>query len=238
MKNKHTLLLGLVMVCTFGMAQRIDYKKIILPEGATDVSFEERLVQLAWQNNPAALMAEKEVDVAGYDARVVGARWSSILGAQGNLNEFTIKQLTNTGNNDVSNNQFYPRYNFYLSVPLSLFFELPNAKKSANAKVDVARERVNLLKLDIRARVLKLYNEFKKNEMIWNIRKESMADEESNFMLIEQKFRNGEIPVDEYMRAQKSRSDQKIQNILSENEYLRSKLDLEAVIGMKIEEIR
>ena len=38
-------------------AQRVDYNKIILPVGATDISFEERLVQLAWQNNPASHIA-------------------------------------------------------------------------------------------------------------------------------------------------------------------------------------
>lgn len=222
------------------LAQQVDYKKIILPEGASNVSFEERLVQLAWKNNPSTSAAQNEVALSQSELKSVSTRWTSLIGVNGNLNEFTINQFGSSSNSSDPNskNLFYPRYNVSVTLPLSTFFQLPHDVKAAKAQVAIKQDNVNLLKLHIRATVLKLYAEYKKNEVIWNIRKQALADEESNYLLIEQKFKNGEASVEDYIQAQKSRNDQKILAVLAEAEFTSSKLDLEEMIGVRIEEVR
>ncbi len=56
--------------------------------------------------------------------------------------------------------------------------------------------------------------------------------------VVEQKFKNGQVSVEDYMNSQKSRNDQRIQLRNSGNEYRKSKLDLEAVIGVRLEDGR
>lgn len=218
-------------------AQAIDYKKIILPDDATNVTFEEKLVQLAWRNNPSSHIAQEEVTVSREEFKITRSEWSTLLGVTGNLNEFNIKALTNTDEDGTGGNLFFPRYNVFLRIPLSYLVTTPHQKYAARARVRMSEEKVNLLKLEMRKTVLKLYNEYKKAELIRSIRKETMADEESNYLLVEQKFKNGDALIEDYIKAQRSRNDLKIQLAYAENEFQSAKLDLEEVIGMKIEDV-
>ena len=218
--------------------QSIDYNKIILPDDAKNVTFEERLVQLAWKNNPTSHMASENVIEAQEQAKVTGTQWANGIGVTGNLNEFTIKDLTTSGTPVVNNNQFFPRYNFYVQLPLSLLLQTPHLRKAARSKITTAEDQVKLAKLGIRTKILKLYSEYKTTELIWLIRKQSMADEESNYLLIEQKFKNGDALLDEYLKGQKNRNDVKIQLAIAENQFLKAKLDIEEIIGMKMEDVR
>lgn len=215
--------------------QPIDYNKIILPDNATNVAFDERLVQLAWRNNPMSHSAGELVNQFKEESKVVANNWTNTVGVSGNLNEFNVKNLT--GNND-NGNLFFPRYNFYVQLPLSLIAQTPHAKKAARHKVAIAEDEVKLLKLELRAKVLKLYSDYKAYELVLNIRKQTMADGESNYLLVEQKFKNGDASVEEYLKMQNNRNEWKIQVAVAENLFVKSKLDLEEIIGMKIEDVR
>lgn len=224
------ILLPLVSLC-----QRVDYNKIILPVGATDISFEERLVQLAWQNNPASHIVQKDVVAANHEVKAIGAQWSRQIGVMANINEYSLENFDNP---TFEGTNFYPGYNVFFTLPLSTFFERPHARRAAVERYEASQDRVNQLKLSLRAEVLKLYNEFKKDETIWGIRRDALADEESNYLLLEEKFKNGTATVEEYLQSQKSRNDHRIQVIEAETEYLKTKLDLEALIGVRLEEVK
>lgn len=234
MKNIRLVLISLTLLLLNlkGLSQDIDYNKIILPQNTTDVSYEERLVQIAWKNNPRSRMALHEVRSAEYQAKAIGSEWSSFVSASFNFNEFNINPDKGT------TNQFFPRYNFNIRLPLSLVIENPQKKKAALAQVDYADESYNLTKLEIRATVLRLYSDFKKNELIWVIKKQNMEDEESNYLFVEQKFKDGEVTIEEYMKAQRSRNAMRIELAISENEYIKSKVNLEEVLGVRLEDIK
>lgn len=234
-----TLMIVLICVVCFVFgtaAQSVDYKKIILPDDALDITFEERLVQLAWKNNPSSHIAAEELLISREEFKIKRSEWASLAGVSGNLNEFNVKAITNP--NDNGGNLFFPRYNFFIRLPLSLLVENPHQKVAAKAKVRVSENKQNLLKLEIRKTVLKLYSEYKKAELIKNIRQESMADEESNYLLIEQKFKNGDALIEDYIKAQKSRNESKIQVAQAENDFLKAKYDLEEIIGVRIEDVK
>jgi outer membrane protein TolC len=225
-----------VFVAGYAAAQNVDYKKIILPDDALNTSFEERLVQLAWRNNPESHLAAEGVTQSREEAKVAGNQWTNMIGVQGNLNEFSIKQFTN--NDQTQANQFFPRYNFYLQLPLSTVLQMPHTKRAADSKKRQAEERVNLLKLDIRSRVLKLYSDYKTAETIVNLRKQTVDDEDSNYLLIEQRFKNGEASVEDYLAAQRNRNELRVALAQTQNTLQKAKLDLEAMIGVKLEDVR
>lgn len=235
-KRKFELTVMLVCIVFGAMAQQIDYNKVVLPANAQNVSFEEKLVQLAWNNNPESLIVRESVSLAQGESKVaLRSRWSQFMGVSGNLNEFNFKAFTNSDQNQ--GNLFFPRYNVYVQLPISLLVVTPHEKKVAQSRIKTAEQRVNLTKLEIRARVLRLYSDYKKAELVWIIRKQSMDDEESGYLLVEQKFKNGDATIEEYTRAQKSRNDQRIQLAFAENEFAKSKISLEEVIGVKLEEV-
>jgi outer membrane protein TolC len=228
----------LIMLLIFPLAlvaQRVDYNKIILPVGATEISFEERLVQLAWQNNPASHIAQKEVNAAGHEVKAIGSQWLRNIGVTANVNQYSLEHFDDP---DFEGMNFYPGYNVFVTLPLSTFFERPHAKRAAIERYEASQDRVNQLKLALRAEVLKVYNRFKRDETIWGIRRDALADEESNYLLLEEKFKNGTATVEEYLAAQKSRNEHRIQVVEAETQYLTSKLELEALIGVKLEEVK
>jgi len=238
MKTYKILSLGLAFLSSLTViAQTVDYNMIILPNNAQNISFEEKLVQLAWNNNPVSQITKAGVDLANSESKAaLRTRWSQNIGVAGNLNEFNIKAFTESGENQ--GNLFFPRYNFYIQLPLSLLVGSPHEKKAAQTRINMAEERVNLTKLELRASVLRLYSDFKKAEIVWIIRKQSMSDEESNYLLAEQRFKNGDATIEEYAKAQRSRNDQQIQLAFAENEYVKAKINLEEVIGVKLEDIK
>lgn len=230
-----SLFVALVLVASFASAQVVDYNKIILPDNAQNVSFEERLVQLAWKNNPTSKIAQYQLSVAREEGRLVGTEWTNAFAAAGNLNEFNIRSFTSE---NTLANQFFPRYNITLRLPLSLLVETPKKRNIANSRTAIAQETINLEKLEIRNTVLSLYSEFKKMELIWIIRKQTMEDEESAYTTLEQRFKDGDANIEEFLKAQRARNDLKIALAISETDYVKAKLNLEQVIGVKIEDVK
>jgi outer membrane protein TolC len=192
-------------------------------------------VQLAWKNNPETSIAREGVDQSIEEVKAIQGNWSTMAGVTGNLNEFSIKRFVDP---TAPANQFYPRYNVFIQLPLSLLVQNPHLKKAGRFKVAAAEDRVRQLKLELRSRVLKLYSEYKMTETIANIRKQSKDDEESIYRDMERRFSRGEAQIDEYLRAQRNRNDLKIQMAVAENQFQKAKLDLEAVIGIKLEDVR
>lgn len=219
------------------LAQNIDYKKIILPDDASNVTFEEKLVQLAWKNNPSTTIAREEYVISREEFKIKRAEWSTLFGMTGNLNEFNIREFAGASE-ATGGNQFFPRYNVYLRLPFSLLVENPHQKNAFRSRIKVAESKVNLMKLEIRNTVLKLYSEYKKAEAILIIKRQSVADEESNYLLVEEKFKNGDASVEEYIQAQRIRNDMKIQLVVAENDFRQAKLDVEQVIGVELDDVK
>jgi outer membrane protein TolC len=135
------------------LAQQVDYNKVILPPGAANISYEERLVQLAWQNNPASLIVQNDAVAAGHEVKALNAQWLRQFGVTANVNKYSIKDFQGETDQDEIFN-YYPAYNVFLTIPFSTFFEGPHLKKAAVKRQEASEERVNQLKLTLRAEVL------------------------------------------------------------------------------------
>jgi outer membrane protein TolC len=218
------------------VAQKVDYDKIIMTETFAGISMEERLVQLAWQNNPSSDMAKNNVAFAQYGLKTIKTDWGTQFGVNGNLNEFTIKGF-NGSEDPLSRANFYPRYNVYVHIPFSSFIQRPNQRRAAQTRVAYAKDELNLMKLEIRARVLKFYTQYKQNKEVYDIRMKAQEEELDLFNLIESKFKKNQITVQEYLQASKARTEQKVQVALAKSLFEQSKLDLEEVIGVPLDDV-
>lgn len=227
----------LIMTCTaFNAtvyAQKIDYDRIILPDNiGTEIPFEERLVQIAWKNSPMNSSLQAELRIKQYEVPQASLSWLNNITASGNLNEFTI----NPGANDRA--LFFPRYNFSVSVSLGTIFLTPNRTKVARENINITKENINQLKLEIREKVLTAYEAFKAAEKLLILQEEITADQQSQLNLIEDQFKAGEIGLDVYSESQRAFNTERRSRIIAQQNYNVAKINLEKLIGVKLEEIR
>lgn len=211
-------------------AQKVDYNTIILPSDVTDVSIEEKLVQLAWENYPANKEAQRVVELNEHKVKAAGSDWLSMIRLNFNLNEFNIDE-----NN--ARNEFYPKYNLGVQIPLGSFVEIPQNIKVAKKNVEISRLRLNETKLNLRAEVLSRYQNYLSAKEVYKIQKEAETDTYSNFLLIEQEFKAGEVHVSAYVQASKNYNDQRVRTVMSENDYKQSIIELEELIGIKLTDL-
>lgn len=223
-----------LMMTTVSFGQAIDYNKIILPAGAQSIDFAEKLVQLAWKNNPDNEVYRREVNVAMYEVKKSSVEWGEIVSFQGNVNEFVL----NPGSDVLSRAMFFPKYNIRAEVTLGMLFRIPYNVKQNRERVVIAQSQLNSQKLALRNQVLRSYNEYIMREKIYKIQNQLALDSETSYKLVEQKFKNGEITFETYSTSLSSFSQIQLSQLESEKEYKNAKLDLEQLIGMKLEDVR
>src|SRR5690606_26809784 len=80
----------LLFVTAHVYGQSIDYNKIILPDHVQNPDFAEKLVQLAWKNNPVNEILRREIKRNEYQVKRNAGQWLDIISMQGNLNEFNL----------------------------------------------------------------------------------------------------------------------------------------------------
>jgi outer membrane protein TolC len=211
-------------------AQSVDYNKIILPERVQSADFGEKLVQLAWKNHPTNEIYRRDVEIAQYQVGKSAAEWLNMITLQGNINEINIKSDPNVP-------VFLPRYNFGLIVPLGIFVKNPNETKQNRQKLVIAQEQVNAQKLEVRRVVLKSYNEYLLAEKVFKILSQQFSDTESNLKLIEQRFKRGETNFEVYTSSQADLNRASIAMLQADRDFKNAKLDLEQLIGVKLEDV-
>jgi outer membrane protein TolC len=223
--------------CLFALttySQSIDYNKIILPEKAANIEFEEKLVQLAWKNHPLNLNVYNNLSVAKHETKIESAEWLNTIRISGNLNEFNINSSGNLDNQS----QFYPRYNFGIILPLGIFTSTSNSVKRGKQLEQVAQNNINAQKLAIRSQVLKLYNEFLMFKEIFSLRSQELEEATANFVLLEQRFKSGEEKYENYTQGLSLLNNVKIDRVQAQTNYLNAKLNIEELIGIKLEDVK
>jgi outer membrane protein TolC len=224
----------LLLISIPAFSQYVDYNKIILPEGAQTNDFAEKLVQIAWRNHPTNEMYRRQVNVAGYDMKKSNAEWGDVVRFTGNINEFVL----NPGADTYSRALFYPKYNLSASLSLGMFFTIPYNVKQNKERLMIAQTQVNSQKLLVRNQVLKAYNEYLMREKMFKLQSQLALDNETSHKLVEQKFKNGEITFENYSMSLSAYSTILLSQLQAEKDFKNAKLDLEQLIGTKLEDVR
>lgn len=223
----------LLLISAPVFAQTIDYNKIILPESAS-TEYVEKLVQLAWRNHPTNEIYRREVNIAQYDVSQSTSSWLDIVRFTGNMNEFTLSPQQDV----FGRAAFFPRYNISASISLGQFFSIPYTTKKNKERVVIAQANVNAQKLQVRNAVIKAYNEYVMREKIYKVQTQLRSDNETSHKLIEQRFKNGETTFETYSLSLTTYSEVTINTLDAEKEFKNAKLDLEQLIGMRLEDVR
>lgn len=231
---KKIMVVPFLLICTMMSAQKVDYNTIILPMNASDIEFPEKLVRLAWQNNPSVGVLNSEIEKSNLEVKYSKWNWLDNFRVTGNLNEFTINQPINAS----EGTQFFPRYNISASISLGTLFTSPLKTKVEKENVDISRDNFNQKKLEIRSEVLRKYQTYISNKEIADLRAQMLEDSFSDYKLKEQNFSRGEILMTEYAFSLDRYNQQKINKIQAEKELNISRIELEELIGVKLADVR
>jgi outer membrane protein TolC len=195
----------------------------------SDTLIEERLVQLALQG-PEIKRTTHQNKINEYQLKSAQNTWMNLLAFNVNYNEFSFAK------NTTSTTYVYPRYNLGVSVPLGTLFS-KTAVKSAKENIQIGENNIELIKRDLRERVLTAYKEYKAYEQLIAIQSELANDVKTQLLQIEEKFRNGTATLDLYSTAQKNNNLESAALINLKLQQELKKLELEKLIGVKLETV-
>jgi outer membrane protein TolC len=229
-------LIGLLTTLFSGTlsAQKVDYNAVILPSDAKGISDAEKLVQLAWQNMPQNAILENQLNQAGMEVKLANRNWLEQIRATGNLNEFTLKPYDPVTN---SRALFFPRYNISASFSIGNFINDPLRAKIKKEEKEIAQQNINAKKLTVRAEVLRLYQNYIYNREVLKMRTDALETILSAFALAEQKFKAGEVTIQNYNTALDNLNTHRIQKLQAESNLAISKINLEELIGVRLETV-
>lgn len=222
------------MLCSRAvLAQDVDYNAIILPTNAVNTSFEEKLVQLAWRNDPNNTMIVKEASIAQYNLKQAQWNWLDYFSAQGNLNEFTI----NPGSDTNDRSAFYPRYNFSVRISFGTLATNALEVKKRRVQASINEDAIKARKIQVRALTLTRYAQYQLAEKKYKIQKETADQSDVNFKYIEQRFKDGQDDLQTYNNILERNTNQQLRLAELEAELRMAKYGVEELIGTKLENV-
>lgn len=231
---KKLLFFLVVILPELAFTQNVDYNSIIIPKEVDDITFEEKLVRLAWQNNPANKILEYQQNMEVIDTKLAKWAWLDNFRVQGNLNEFVLNESADIDNRAA----FFPKYNLTGQVAVGYFVNIPLQVRREQQELLIANANTNLQKLDIRAEVLTRYETYLMNRQILKIQTEITEDMYASLTLAEQRFKNGELSLGEYNNEQDRYNNQLMNQVTAQSNFNISKIRVEELIGMRLEDIQ
>jgi len=195
----------------------------------------ERLVELAIQN-PDLEIADHEINVAKYQLKEAKGWWANNISLSFNGNEFTLKRMI--GKQSTEPGQYYPYYPFYnvgLNIPIGGFFSKPAATKAAREQVAIAQASRNSKYRQIRVAVLSAYEDYSTSKELLTLQSQLTESSYNDYLQAKQKFRNGQILVDDYNKAMQRYHDQLANRITAQHQLDLNKIQLESLIGVPLD---
>lgn len=240
MMKKGNVLLKLiivVVVCSGAnyydvWAQKVDYNKIILPSNAENISVEERLVQLAWENSPETAIINNQIEIAHRRLKLEKFSLLDAISLSGNINEFVINPTSDVQRMRAD---FYPLYNFNATISLGELFLNPQKQRLAQLQKNNEIESRNTYKLQLRAEVLVRYERYLLANDILSWQTELLENTYNTYLLEEENFKNGKTTLEDYNKSLTLYKNKQIDQREAEAELQEAKVALEKLIGVELE---
>lgn len=229
---KRIVLYLFVLLPLLSRAQAVDYNKIIVSDQVPSISFEERLVQLAWKNHPTNKVALQKVEMAQALKSKASWAWLDNFFVQANINEFT-------GNTEVDGwgRAFYPKYNLGVKLPIGTFVHTPLNTHAANDQVLINEYEVNAKKLEVRRDVLLSIEKLRERFKIIKLRERIKEDYLLMFQDAEKKFKEGKITLEFYRGTIQAYTLQEEEIIQAQSLFNQERIALEQLIGVELKDV-
>jgi outer membrane protein TolC len=190
----------------------------------------KQLVLLALENAEAKT-ADLQVEAANEQLKLAKTEWWNNVALSGNINEYSIsppKNLTNI---------YYPRYNFGGTIPLGIFTTHAHKVRLARKELEIAHMAKITKYEEIKTEVLTRYQDYLMYKQQINIETTVVENLYNNYLQAEQKFRNGQINVEEYNSALQAYNEEMSKKLAIQRDFNVSRLEIEKLIGVPLENV-
>lgn len=215
------------------LPQDVDYNAVILPANAQNVSFEEKLVQLAWRNDPNNHVVIKQSASAQIDTKIATWNWLNYVELRANVNEFVLDPSSDAQGRSA----FYPKYNISFALPLGSLGTNGLEVKRRRVAASIAEDNIKAQKLAVRAEILTRYARYQLAEQKYKIQKETTEQSDVNYKYIEQRFKDGQEDLTTYNNILERNTTQQLRLLELEADMKIAKYDVEEMIGTKLENV-
>jgi outer membrane protein TolC len=163
--------------------------------------------------------------------------WTRNLGIQGdsrygNLSNFATSEdgVSNTAALTTAK-QFNYSIGVYLKFPVFDVLNRKNQIKLAKLEVEEAISMAEFTKEEIRQTVIRLYQDLVLKQKLLQIRSRSVGDGRVNMEMVEKEFRNGVVPISEYVRINGMTANMEADYEKAMSEFITAKQLLEDMAG-------
>lgn len=163
--------------------------------------------------------------------------WTRNFGVQtdagyGNLNNFsTNANATGSTSALTTATQFNYSVGIYLKIPVFDFINRKNQVGLARLEVDAAKSMAQFQEDEVRQTVIKMYQDLILKQKILKIKSKSLGDNKVNMEMVEKEFRNGIVPVAEFVRITSIASTVEADYESAASEFIVAKKLLEDMAG-------
>jgi outer membrane protein TolC len=207
-------------------------KSLYRPDSLRLPDIRERLVQLALQN-PQYEMTDHAAIAAGYQVKIAKSAYLGMFAAQGNINEYTITPPATQGTYPY----YYPKYNFGVNVPFDIFSKTTNNVKIARENQYIANAAKNEKFREIKADVLTKYENYLLAKQLVEFQSKLTQGEYSTYKRAESDFAENLVKLDDVEKAQRGYILEQVKSLTLQKDLNVTKIELEKVIGARIEDV-
>lgn len=167
--------------------------------------------------------------------------WVKNFGIQSDIRYGTF-DIFSTTTAEGQNPAMYATQNSQLNYGIGAFLKIPiydilNRKHQvdlAKSELEQAESMADAQRAELRQLVIKQYNEVLLKQKLLQIQSKKLSNAKINMDMVETRFRNGQIPVDEYVRILDIATGTEANYESAKSEYTVSFMILEEIVGFKI----
>lgn len=232
-----TLFTLMVFSLNFAEAQTIEYNDVSINDSESEFPPLKAVIDSVLKRNSMLKFRKNHIGVKESTLASERIYWTRNMGLQadgryGTLNNFSNSEdgVSNTAFSTLSR-QYNYSVGFYVKFPVFDMLNRKNQIRLAKFEVDEAKNMADFQEDEIRQTVIKLYQDLILKQKLLLIRSRSLSDGKINMQMVEKEFRNGIVPVSEYVRITGMTSNLEADYEMAKSEFIITKQLLEDMAG-------
>jgi len=213
----------------FSFAQT--FTSVAAMNDSATIAYMDKLAKLAEEYYPQNEYFRGKVDVM--QEGLYQAKWSW-LNTLSMSYQYNPKQAVD----NTTTSTIFPQFGIGITVNIGNIFLTPSRVSQANAELKASQASLSTQISYIRAEVKRRFAKYLQSLDMLKIRQCAVNDSESEVEFIKHKFEKGETTIDEYNKVLRSYTDNLQGKATSEGDVLYTKISVEELIGMKLEDVK
>jgi outer membrane protein TolC len=236
---KYIFLLSLNIFCIeYTLAQTTSQE--IMPTRTNEFNFPplKVVIDSVLKRNGMVRFRKQHVEVEASKLKSESIYWTRNFGIQADTRYGTFDNTSLNSNGESTGtilNTNTKQWNYgvglYLKFPV---FDLLNRKNQialAKMELEESKSMVQFQEDEIRQTTIKLYQDLVLKHKLLQIKSESLGNAKVNFQMVEKEFRNGIVPVSEYVRISSISTNMETDYEQAKSDYIVAKQILEDMAG-------